>query len=351
VVVNGRIQHPGEIQSFAFSCRAGEKIVAEVYARRLNSPLDSLLKVVDSKNHQLAFNDDCEDKGAGLLTHCADSRVTFTAPADGLYYVELTDAQAQGGPEYAYRLRISDPLPDFALRVSPSGINARPGSTVPVTVYALRRDGFAGDISLAVKGAGLILNGGHILAGQDKVRATLTFPQALESKTVDVEIEGHALINGYDIVRQAVPVDDMIQAFMYHHMVPARELVALVSGTNRPRAVVSLMTPQPLILKIGGTSQMVYSADGHAPFLLAQPQFRLSDPPEGISIQSVSPAPNGTAITFKADPAKLKPGLKGNLIVEAFTERTPPAVNGKTPEKTKWTLGILPAVPFEIAGP
>ena len=39
--------------------------MAEVYARRLDSPLDSVLKLTDAAGKQLAFNDDHEDKGAG----------------------------------------------------------------------------------------------------------------------------------------------------------------------------------------------------------------------------------------------------------------------------------------------
>ncbi len=153
--------------------------MAEVNARRLHSPLDSRLKITDATGRQLAFNDDWEDKGAGLLTHQADSYLTFTAPAAGTYYLQIGDTEGKGGPEYGYRLRISAPRPDFALRVAPSAINAPPGATVPVTVYALCKDGFAGDIELALKDSpkGLALGGGIIGAGQDKVRATLTFPQ------------------------------------------------------------------------------------------------------------------------------------------------------------------------------
>jgi len=37
-------------------------LVAEVYARRLNSPLDSVLKLTDTASRSLAFSDDQEDK-------------------------------------------------------------------------------------------------------------------------------------------------------------------------------------------------------------------------------------------------------------------------------------------------
>ena len=59
--------------------------------------------------------------------------------------------QQKGGPGYGYRLRISLPRPEFALRIVPSVINFRLNATQAVTVYALRRDGFDGEISLALK--------------------------------------------------------------------------------------------------------------------------------------------------------------------------------------------------------
>ena len=43
MIVNGRIDRPGDWDVFSFEGRAGEEIVAEVYARRLDSPLDSVL--------------------------------------------------------------------------------------------------------------------------------------------------------------------------------------------------------------------------------------------------------------------------------------------------------------------
>ena len=47
-IINGRIGHPGDVDVFRFYGRAGEEIVAEVYARRLDSPLDSLLTLADA---------------------------------------------------------------------------------------------------------------------------------------------------------------------------------------------------------------------------------------------------------------------------------------------------------------
>jgi len=82
VIVNGRIDHPGDWDVFRFEGRTGDLVVAEVYARRLDSPLDSVLKLTDAGGKQLAFNDDYEDKGSGLNTHHADSYFSTVLPTN-----------------------------------------------------------------------------------------------------------------------------------------------------------------------------------------------------------------------------------------------------------------------------
>ncbi len=72
IIVNGRIDRPGDSDLFEFKAHAGEQIVAEVLARRLDSPLDSVLTLIDSAGKILARNDDRPDLGAGINTHHAD---------------------------------------------------------------------------------------------------------------------------------------------------------------------------------------------------------------------------------------------------------------------------------------
>jgi len=142
IILNGRMDRANDEDVFQVAGRAGDTIVAEVTARRLDSPLDSLLRVTDASGKVLAFNDDHEDAGAGTNTHHADSYLMVTLPADGPYFVHLTDTARMGGDEYAYRLRISAPQPDFALRVVPSSVAAASLSnsrTAPEPAVRLRR--------------------------------------------------------------------------------------------------------------------------------------------------------------------------------------------------------------------
>ncbi len=229
LIINGRIDQPGDWDVFTFEGRAGQQIVAEVMARRLDSPVDSVLRLTDAAGRQLAFNDDHEDKGTGLVTHHADSWLSATLPANGAYYLYLGDAQHKGGPEYAYRLRIGPPRPDFELRIAPSSINLHGVSSAPLTVYALRKDGFAGEIALALKNApaGFTLSG-NVPANQDKASITLSVPPSSPKDPINLSLEGRATIAGQTVVRPVVAAEDMMQAFAYRHLVPVQELKVLV---------------------------------------------------------------------------------------------------------------------------
>jgi hypothetical protein len=355
-IVNGRIDRSGDSDMFSFQGRAGGEIVAEVYARRLNSPLDSLLRLTDATGHQLAVNDDQEDKGAGLTTHHADSYLRAALPADGTYYIHLADAQNKGGPEYGYRLRVSPPRPDFELRVVPSSINVRGGTTIPVTVYALRKDAFAGDITLTLKNApeGVVLSGGWVPAGQENVRVTLTVPPMPTQEPMSLSLEGRATIDGREVVRPVVPAEDMMQAFFYRHLVPARELRVAISGRWMSKAPARIISETPLRIPVGGTAQVRVAAPGIA---LAggkggpqtRPSLELSEPPEGITIEKVEPSRQGAEIVLRSDAAKVKSGLKGNLIISAFPAKAPTRENQKSQaNRPRIPLTVLPAIPFEI---
>jgi hypothetical protein len=358
IIVNGRIDRPGDRDVFRFKGRAGDRIVAEVYARRLGSPLDSVIRLTDAKGRQLAFNDDYEDKESGLETHHADSYISETLPAKGTYYLALWDAQSKGGSEYGYRLRISAPRPDFDLRIVPSAMNALVGPTVPVTVYAFRKDDFSGDIELSLKNAakGFVLSGGGVPAGQDKAHLTLTIPPTAAKETTKFLLEGRAVIQGQKIVRIAVPADDRMQAFAYRHLVPAKELQASTTGRGPNQEGLRVLNNLPLKIPSGGQIRVQMTLPAFR--MLEKIYFELNEPPEGISIVQSFLTMQGAEFLLQSDAAKAKPGLSGNLIVGVAGERTPPANANDKPaakpapaRRQRLPLGTLPAIPFEIIKP
>ena len=349
VIINGRIDHPNDHDFFKFEGKAGDQIVAEVKARHLNSPLDSELRLTDANGKQIAYNDDFEDKGAGLETHHADSYLRVTLPTNGTYYLEIADTQHQGGPEYAYRLRISSPRPDFSLRLVPASINMRVGGTVPVTVFALRRDGFNDAITITLKDApeGFKLSGGVIPADQDHVKLTLTASPMTSKKVLHPVLLGHATIAGQPVTRMAVPAENMMQAFFYWHLVPFQNLDVAVGGFFKQKGEIKILGSLPIQISAGGAGRVQLNIPS---YMTSKLEMELSDPPDGLTIQKVVPSQNGTDLVLVSDAAKIKPGQKGNLIISVYAKISSKS-KSKSSNNQRFPVTTLPAIPFEVIAP
>ena len=365
LLVNGRIERPGDVDVFRFDGRAGQGIVAEVYARRLNSPLDSVLRLVHSTGAEVALNDDCKDPAMGLITHQADSYVRVELPHDGAYLVYLSDAQHQGGEAYAYRLQIRPAQPDVALRLVPSCVNVPAGRSAQVTVHALRRDGFDGDVDVVLVDApdGFTLKGARIPAGENSVVARLSAPRGAPRQVFPVQMEGHAEIGGVTVARPVVAAEDMMQAFLWRFLVPRQELLVAVTG-SRPvptvwRALVPgirLASATPVRIPLGGTARVQMEAPPTLPdrgqTALTSVRFRLSNRPRGVTLRQATVGPTGVALTLTADPNTALTGDVANVIVEASTELA--AGSGGDPSagrKSRVSLGVLPAIAYEVVQP
>jgi hypothetical protein len=150
-----------------------------------------------------------DDGGPG---YGKDSLLHFTAPADGEYIVCIRDVQGLGGSNYAYRLTARHPRPDFRLTVNPRNPNVPAGGTIPVTVTAVRMDGFDGpiDVSLADLPSGLHASKGVIASGQVSTTIALGADAAAKLDTAaPLKATGQASIGGSIIARVANPEDHL----------------------------------------------------------------------------------------------------------------------------------------------
>jgi hypothetical protein len=219
-----------------------------------------------------------------------------------------------------------------------------------VTVYALRRDGFTNEISLDLANApkGFRLTGAKVPANQDQVRLTLQAPPEATDEPVHLSVEGRAFIQGHPVTHLAVPAEDMMQAFAYRHLVPAKELDVVVSGRFMNRMPLKILSATPVKIPAGGTARVRISAPGSA--FANRVRLELSEPPEGIALGNVSPFSEGTEIELRSDAAKTKPGLKGNLIVNIMPGQALVAAkkNKKQGNQPRAAVGTLPAIPFEV---
>ncbi len=117
---------------YRFEMKSGESISVEVFAVRLGSKMDPVLRLIDTQGKELAFVDDTR----GLAGDC---RLRHTATADGPLTVEIRDASYAGGGEHFYHLRIGD----FPLVSAVFPPVASPGRTVDVQAVGEAVEGIA----------------------------------------------------------------------------------------------------------------------------------------------------------------------------------------------------------------
>lgn len=302
-MINGIIGTAGDQDWFCFDGRQGEKMTLEVSARRLGSSLDARQILFNAKQEVLASNDDAEDKGCGLITHHADSRIDLTLPESGRFFVRLDDLQGKGGGDCAYRLRIGETLPDFQLRIVPSCLNIPRNGTAIATVHAIRTSGFTGEIDLSLLNAphGIELQRAVIPEGAATARIVVAANPGAKEEILPLEIEGSAVCGSQTLCRRAVPAEDMMQAFFYRHWVPAQQLLVRVCEPQPAEVVLTL--PKDGVFQARPGSEIVIKA---AVQWNAKQQkgikLTLSEPPEWLTLKTGTLNGKGGTVVLTVSP-------------------------------------------------
>jgi hypothetical protein len=107
IALNGIIEKPGDVDYFKVPLKKDQQVVIQAYAQSLGSPLDSVVNVYNEKGGSLGGNDD----GGGRRR--LDSKQTLRVPADGNYYVRITDHLERGGPNFVYRIEMVASQPEL----------------------------------------------------------------------------------------------------------------------------------------------------------------------------------------------------------------------------------------------
>ena len=193
LALNGAIDKPGDVDHFAFSAKKGQNLEIRVYARRLRSPLDSVLTIAKKGGGNLAGNDDSGNRSP-------DSNLRFAVPEDGDYVIGISDHLRKGGPDYFYRIevgssdsRISLSLPEESLArgVGPIAVAVPRGNRQAIVVNT-RRVGFGGAVAIGVDGlpAGMTAEIDEVANGQGPFPILFQSTAEAEPAGALVEITG-----------------------------------------------------------------------------------------------------------------------------------------------------------------
>jgi Bacterial pre-peptidase C-terminal domain len=121
--VNSRINGATDVDWYKFTGTAGQRILIDCVARRIDSKLDAALEIYNTAGKRLDF------ARKNLVSQ--DALIDLTLPADGVYFVKVYDFTYAGGEDYPYRLTITTgPYIDFVVPAA-----GEPGSNSQYTLF------------------------------------------------------------------------------------------------------------------------------------------------------------------------------------------------------------------------
>lgn len=95
----GTIASPGDVDMVSFEGLGGAQIIVDLHARSYNSPLNSVVELIDYYGDVLFVNDDADSE--------RDSRFNLILPYTGQYFVRVSDFASTGGAQHEYILSVS----------------------------------------------------------------------------------------------------------------------------------------------------------------------------------------------------------------------------------------------------
>jgi hypothetical protein len=337
LALNGIIAEKGQNDWFRFKAKKDQPLEVNVFARRLRSPLDSVIEVFDSKGSSVASNDDASGP---------DSSVKFTPGADGDYFVKIRDQLNGGGQDYVYRIEIAAPAPGLTLKtpdIARYDSQSRQYIVVPrgnrfATLIGVKRANVNGDLSFKVDG----LPEGVNLTADPMPSAVDTFPIVFQAAP-DAPIAGKLL----DLV---ATTPDGVSGHW-------RNEIELVQGPNNTsyygtrvdKLLVAVTEAAPFKLRIeppkvpivqGGSMELKVVAEREPGF--DEPiSVRLVWNPPGVTSQPDITIPKGESSTFYTLNAKNGASLRSWKIAVHGSA----TVNGGS----LWVSSAL--TPLEVAEP
>ena len=105
--LNGRLAKSGDVDSFGVTLAAGQTLVASAEAYTLASPLDAVLRLVDARGVQVAWNHDDGRTLDPFLAWTAKSADTYVLQVFGFVYPAESQVRFTGNNKCVYRLHLS----------------------------------------------------------------------------------------------------------------------------------------------------------------------------------------------------------------------------------------------------
>ncbi len=232
-----------------------------------------------------------DDEGSRKLGR--DSRLTFTAPAEGTYLARVADVRGYGGPDFKYSLTIREPKPDFAVSFRPDKLSVAAGGGQRFGVALDRVDDFEGPVRIDVAG---VPRGFHVTSplvvekGMNAAEGTLNADAGAKPVRPEVwkslHVTATATINHREIVK-TVPGFREVKLGpppkVIVHLRPDRAATETTGGQS-PGSLTG-QSPAELVIEPGDSVTAMLEIERHG--YEGELRFEIENLPHGVIVDNI----------------------------------------------------------------
>jgi WD40 repeat protein len=247
-----------------------------------------------------------------------DSKLTFVAPADGTYFVRVTDVRGFSGEDFKYELTLRRPMPDFKVSLTGNNPTINVGSGKPFTMKAERIDNFNGPIRVDIENVPpgfqvttpIVIQEGHFeAAGLINALPDATAPTEEQLKAI--KITATATVCGTERTKDAGSLGTIktaAKAKVIAHLTPSTQTAGTKPGpeelptTSVSEEQTSNSFPAMQEVTIAPSGKIALKLRAERNGFADRIAFEVANLPHGIIVDDI--------------------GLSGVLIPENQTERT-----------------------------
>ena len=208
--------------SFKIKAAKGDRAIFELFAARMDSPLDGVLVLRDAKGKVIAENDDyAQSLDLDLCRRQTDSLLDVTFPADGVYTLQLFSRTAFTGNDHFFTLQMRAPQPSVIAVAGSSVLAMNRNGEGKIRVYIHRKDGYNGEVKITSPQLTAI---GKAVIPADKQSSDVRFyltNAPKKNQVIKLDLNAEYTMNGMRHVIPVIPAEETMQAFAYTHLLAA----------------------------------------------------------------------------------------------------------------------------------
>lgn len=309
-VIVGRMDHPGDLDSFQFAALGTETMSFRLEARNFGSALvDPNLSVICKAGDLAVANDDDpsfrnpRNRDAYLEFKAADAACASNEEG---FYLQIRDSSKKFGDNAFYVLRVNKQMPSFVLGLRRDRHALERGKLNKIQVDVRRLHGFAGDVHITAVDPPPGIEAKPLIIRSGKSSGEMEWQVAADSKDASfpLKLVGTAEINGKTASQPAVLVQPMLgdgPGFIQVGDTTAwASVIAPVqlaldrvpppgSGFGLDRHLLSMSGDRKARVLV----HIEHSADSSSPI-----EFAPDGLPEGVVVESNRLAEDGKAVEF-----------------------------------------------------